>query len=72
MESYLWMNLLSITWQWVLQEKSLRSHLTPFNRMRTTINGEISYEEFMNAAEDFYRGTEETELSEAFFVPLMD
>ena len=35
-------------------------------------NGEINYEEFMNAAEDFYRGTEETELSEAFFGPLMD
>lgn len=35
-------------------------------------NGEISYEEFMNAAEDFYRGTKETELSKAFFGPLVD
>ena len=35
-------------------------------------NGEISYEEFMNAADDFYRGTEKTELSKAFFGPLVD
>ena len=35
-------------------------------------NGEISYKEFMNAADDFYRGTEETELSKAFFGPLVD
>ena len=32
---------------------------------------EISYEEFMKAAEDFYRGLEETELSNAFFGPLV-
>ena len=50
MESYPWMNLLSIIWQWVLQEKSLRSHLTPL--MCADKNGEISYQEFMNAAED--------------------
>lgn len=35
-------------------------------------NGEISYDEFIDAAEDFLRGTEETELSKAFFGPLVD
>ena len=35
-------------------------------------NGEISREEFLAAANDFYRGTEETPLSEALFGPLVD
>ena len=43
-----------------------------FDIIDTDKNGEISYKEFMNAAEDFYRGTEETELSKAFFGPLVD
>ena len=43
-----------------------------FDIIDTDKNGEISYEEFMNAADDFYRGTEETELSKAFFGPLVD
>ena len=43
-----------------------------FDIIDTDKNGEISYEEFMNAAEDFYLGMEETELSKAFFGPLVD
>ena len=43
-----------------------------FDTIDADKNGEISYEEFMNAVEDFYRGTEETELSKAFFGPLVD
>ena len=50
------------------REESKRS----FGIIDTDKNGEISYEEFMKAAEDFYRGTEETELSKAFFGPLVD
>ena len=47
------------------REESKRS----FDIIDTNKNG---YEEFMNAADDFYRGTEETELSKAFFGPLVD
>ena len=43
-----------------------------FDTIDADKNGEISYEGFMNAVEDFYRGTEETELSKAFFGPLVD
>lgn len=50
------------------REESKRS----FDIIDADKNGEISYEEFMKAAEDFYRGTEETELSKAFFGPLVD
>ena len=35
-------------------------------------NGEISREEFLAAAQDFLLGVEETELSKAFFGPLLD
>ena len=35
-------------------------------------NGEISREEFLAAAEDFFLGVEETELSMVFFGPLLD
>ena len=33
---------------------------------------ELMNEELMNAAKDFYWGTEETELSKAFFGPMVD
>ena len=71
MESYLWMTLLSIIIflaMGLTREESKKS----FDTIDADKNGEISYEEFMNAVEDFYRGTEETELSKAFFGPLVD
>ena len=43
-----------------------------FNTIDANKNGEISREEFMAAAEDFFCGVEETELSKVFFGKLLD
>jgi Ca2+-binding EF-hand superfamily protein len=46
--------------------------LHTFNTIDTDKNGEISREEFMAAADDFYNGVEETEVSRIFFGHLED
>ena len=43
-----------------------------FDAIDANKNGEISREEFLAAAEDFFNGVEETELSKVFMGPLMD
>ena len=42
-----------------------------FNTIDTDKNGEISHEEFLAAANDFFQGVEETELSKVLFGPLL-
>ena len=43
-----------------------------FNTIDANKSGEISREEFLAAAEDFFNGVEETELSKVFMGPLID